>query len=110
MAEYACIIQEGQNPENKRAELADGLKRIGREMLRDSLAGAEITWITVAQGFGFTAARPSTSSLVVRSVPKGFPDEERDAFMTRVCDLWTEVAGCTTDEIVVTAFDGPLPL
>jgi hypothetical protein len=110
MPEYACIIQEGQTPSRKRAELADGLQRIGRELLGDSEAGAEIAWITVPEGFGFTAGVPSTSTLVIRSVPVGFPDAEREAFLKRVCDLWTGGVGCTSDEIVITAFDGPLPL
>ena len=110
MPDYACIIQEGQAPSRKQAELAEGLQRIGRELLGDSGAGAEISWITVPEGFGFSAGVPSTSTLVVRSVPVGFPDDEREAFLTKVCDLWTGVVGCTKDEIVVTAFDGPLPL
>ncbi len=110
MPDYACIIQAGQTPAHKQGELAEGLKRIGRELLGDSETGTEIAWVTVAEGFGFTAGVPSTSSLVVRSVPVGFPDAEREAFMTRVCVLWKEVAGCSTDEIMVTAWDGPLPL
>ncbi len=110
MAEYACIVQEGQGPEGKRDELAEGLRRIGREMFGDSPEGAEIRWTSIRQGFGFTAGSPSTSSLVIRSVPVGFPDDRREAFMTKVCDLWEDVTGCTTNEIVVTAFDGPLPL
>ncbi len=110
MPDYACIVQEDQTPASKQAALGEGLKRIGRELLGDSEAGAEIRWITIKEGFGFTAGVPSTSSLVVRSVPVGFPAAEREAFMTRVCDLWKEVAGCSTDEIVVTALDGPLPL
>lgn len=110
MADYACIIQEGQAPAKKAAELADGLKQIGRELLGDSPDGAEITWITVQKDFGFTAGQPSTSTLVARSVSPGFPDDRREAFMTRVCDLWIDVTGCTRNEIVVTAMDGPLPL
>ncbi len=110
MPDYACIIQEGQTPARKQAELAEGLKRIGHELLDDPEAGAEIAWVSVPEGFGFTAGVPSTSSLVVRSVPVGFADAEREAFMARVCDLWKEVAGCSTDEIMVTAWDGPLPL
>ncbi len=110
MPDYVCIIQAGQTPARKQGELAEGLKRIGRELLGDSETGTEVAWVTVPEGFGFTAGRPSTSSLVVRSVPVGFPDAEREAFMTRVCDLWKEVAGCSTDEIMVTAWDGPLPL
>ena len=53
---------------------------------------------------------PSTSSLVIRSVPPGLPLAEREAFMRRVCALFEDVTGCSTDEVVVTAFDGPLPL
>ena len=110
MADYVCILQEDQDPESKRGELAEGLKRIGREVFRDAPEGGEIRWISIREGFGFTAGSPSTSSLVIRSVPVGFPDDQREAFMNRVCDLWTDVTGCTRNEIVVTAFDGPLPL
>jgi hypothetical protein len=110
MAQYACIIQEGQTPEGKQAELADGLRRIGRERLGDPAEGAEISWIAIRRGFGFSAGAPSTASLVVRSVPVGFPDAERHAFMTSVCELWRDVTGCTAEEIMVTALDGPLPL
>ena len=110
MADYACILQEGQAPERKRAELAEGLKRLGRELLGDAPAGAEISWISVPQGFGFTAGSPSTTSIVVRSVPEGFPEDRREAFMTEVCELFTQVTGCTKNEIVVTALDGALPL
>ncbi len=110
MPDYACLVQEGQTAERKQAELAEGLRRIGREAFRDPAEGVEITWITIREGFGFTAGEPSTSSLVVRSVPVGLSDHEREAFMSRVCDLWKHVTGCTTDEIMVTALDGPLPL
>ena len=110
MAEYACILQEDQAADTLRDELAEGLRHIGRECFGDGEDGAEITWLTVAPGFGFTAAEPSTSSLVVRSCPEGFPQAEREAFMRKVCDLWSEVTGCTDHEIVVTALDGPLPL
>ena len=64
----------------------------------------------VDEGFGFTAGMPSTTTLVVRSVPEGFPDDQRTQLMTRVCDLWQDVTGCTTNEIVVTVIDGPLPI
>jgi hypothetical protein len=107
---YACIVQEGQTAAGRQAELADGLRRIGRDLLGDPEDGVEIAWILVREGFGFTAGEPSTASLVVRSVPKGFPDERRETFMSLVCDLWTSTTGCTATEIMVTAMDGPLPL
>jgi hypothetical protein len=110
MPQYVCFVQEGQQPAACQAELSDGLRRLGRERLGDPAQGIEIRWTVVARGFGFSAGRPSTSSLVVREVAVGFPDPAREAFMRSVCELWKQVTGCTTDEIVVTAYDGPLPL
>ena len=107
---YACMIQEGQAADRKRTELADGLLRIGQEAFGDDPSRTEISWNVVKKGFAWTAGEPSTSSIVVRSVPVGLAPDRREAFMRRVCDLWTNVTGCSIEEIVVTAWDGPLPL
>ena len=110
MARYACIVQAGQTAEREQARLSEGLRQLAREAFGDAPENLEIQWISVPEGFGFTAGEPSTSSLVVRSVPVGFADPLRESFMSKVCDLWQDVTGCTADEIVVTALDGPLPL
>jgi hypothetical protein len=110
MPDYACIIQEGQSAHRQQDALAEGLRRIGQEAFGDNPDATEIAWVVLEKGFAWTAGAPSTSSIVVRSVPVGFPDERREAFLHAVCDLWTTVTGCSVDEIVVTAWDGPLPL
>jgi hypothetical protein len=107
---YVCMIQQGQTADRKRSELADGLRRIGQESFGDDPSETEISWNVVKKGFAWTAGEPSTSSIVVRSVPVGLPLERREAFMREVCDLWQNVTGCSIQEIVVTAWDGPLPL
>ena len=110
MPQYACIIQEGQSPHQKQETLAEGLRRIGLESFGDDPSACEISWIVMKKGFAWTAGEPSTSSIVVRSVPVGLPLDPREAFMRKVCDLWETVTGCSIHEIVVTAWDGPLPL
>jgi len=110
MVHYLCFVQEGQVADRRRDELAAGLARLGRETFGDTPDGVEIRWTAVPAGFGFTAGEPSTASLVVRSVPVGWGDTPRAAFMRAVCDLWRAVTGCSADEIMVTAFDGPLPV
>jgi len=110
MPHYACMVQEGQPAEGARDRLAEGLKRLAAETFGDAPADVEIRWITIRKGFGFTAGRPSASSLIVRSVPAGFEDDRRAAFMGAVCELWQEVTGCAVDDVVVTTLDGPLPL
>ncbi|MEN8158621.1 MAG: hypothetical protein ABFS41_00970 [Myxococcota bacterium] len=110
MSRYVCIIQEGQAADAKREALEAGLRRIGEECFGDDPAATEIQWRTVRPGFGFTAGEPSTSSLVIRSVPVGLAFDERERFLRRVCELFETVTGCDVDEVVVTAWDGPLPL
>ena len=110
MPQYACMVQEGQVADRSRARLDDGLARLAAETFGEVPGEVEIRWVTIREGFGFTAGKPSTSSLIARSVPAGFTDEQRSVFMLRVCDLWREVTGCHPDEVVVTTLDGPLPL
>jgi hypothetical protein len=104
------MVQEGQAAEAKRTALEQGLRRIGQECFGDDPAAVAVEWRTVRRGFGFTAGEPSTSSLVIRSVPVGLPIDERERFLRRVCELFETETGCHTDEVVVTAWDGPLPL
>ena len=110
MSQYACLIQEDQRADHERAALEQGLRRIGQEAFGDDPGATEVRWVVQKKGFAWTAGEPSTSSIVVRSVPVGLPLDQREAFMLEVCDLWESVTGCSIDEIVVTAWDGPLPL
>lgn len=110
MAHYVCMIQEGQEAERQKAALADGLREIGQRAFGDRPEDVEIRWNTLAKGYAWTAGEPSTSSIVVRSVPVGLPNDQREEFLHSVCNLWMETTGCSINEIVVTAFDGPLPL
>jgi hypothetical protein len=109
MPHYACLVQAGQTAEREQARLSEGLRRLAQEAFADDPERVEIRWIAVPEGFGFTAGQPSTSSLVIRSVPVGFADAQRERFMSKVTRLWQDVTGCSADQIVVTALDGPLP-
>ena len=110
MADYACVIQQGQSADAHRSELELGLRRIGQESFGDDPAATRIAWTVVPRGMAWTAGEPSSSSIVIRSVPPGLPLPEREAFLRRVCALFERVTGCSADEVVVTAWDGPLPL
>jgi len=107
---YACIIQEGQAADQRVDVLEAGLRRLAREFFGDDPTEVGIRWTRQPRGWAWTAGESSTSSIVVRSVPVGFDNEEREKFLRAVCDLWVETTGCSIDEIVATAFDGPLRL
>jgi len=110
VSHYVCLVQEGQAADRARDALAEGLRRIDVECFGDDPAATEIQWRPVRAGFGYTAGEPSTSSLVIRSVPVGLGFEARERFLRRVCSLFETVTGCDVDEVVATAWDGPLPL
>ncbi len=105
---YSCIIQEGQAADRATQALESGLRRLGRDFFEDEPDDVGIQWTRHAPGWAWTAGEPSTSSIVVRSVPVGFDDDRRAEFLHAVCDLWVETTGCSANEVVVTAFDGPL--
>jgi hypothetical protein len=110
MADYACMVQAGQVSESQQARLAAGLDRIAGELLGAAPRSTDIRWVVIEKGFGFSAGEPSKSSVIVRSVPIGFPDDHRETLLTEISNLWQDVIGCTANEIVVTALDGPLPI
>jgi hypothetical protein len=104
------MVQEGQEPERRKSALEQGLRAIGQRAFGQDPSGVEIRWTRIARGFGFTGGEPSTSSLVVGSVPVGLAPGPREAFMREVSAMWSRETGCALDEIVVTAWDGPLPI
>ena len=110
MHQYSCIIQEGQVADQKTDALEAGLRQLGQEFFGDEPADVQINWVRQAQGWAWTAGEPSTASIVVRSVPVGFDNDKREAYLHAVCNLWVETTGCSINEVVATAFDGPLSL
>ena len=110
MPDWVCMIQQGQEAERRKVALGEGLRRLGERAFGDDPGAVEIDWVTVGKGFAWTAGEPSTSSVVIRSVPVGLAGERRERFLRSVCDLWVEQTGCSQDEIVAAAWDGPLPL
>ena len=111
MNDYVCLIQEGQVADQHREALAEGLKKIGSECFGDDAGATEIDWVVVRKGFGFKAEGLNTSSAVVqRSVPVGFPQDQREVFLKNVCDFWQQKTGCSVNEILVVTWDGPLPI
>ena len=110
MDHYACIIQEGQTADLRIDALEAGLKKLASDFFGDDPNEVGIRWTRQEKGWAWTAGEPSTSSIVVRSVPVGYDDEEREKFLRAVCDLWVDTTGCSINEIVATAYDGPLPL
>lgn len=107
---YSCTIQEGQAADRNAGALEAGLKQLAHRFFGEDPDEVAIRWTRQPAGWAWTAGEPSTSSIVVRSVPVGWDDAKREAFLRAVCDLWVDETGCSIDEIVATAWEGPLSL
>ena len=102
MINCMCVIQEGQGPDQKRGELATLLDGYAREHLGDSL---QVNWLPVPAGCGFTAGKPSHSSVVSMTANEKLGQVQREQLLRELVRLWTEHTGCSIDEIVAVIAD-----
>lgn len=58
------------------------------------------SWRAVPDGYMFTEGRPSTSSVVACVLQHDTTRDDRERYLRGVCDIWTDVTGCTDHEIV----------
>ena len=64
-----------------------------------------VVWITVPAGSGYSAGRPSRSSIVQVSVPDEFDQIARVSLMREISERWCEVTGQAPAELMVGAPD-----
>ena len=105
MITYNCTIQEGVIPEEQRRILSERLVQIGAQVLGVIPDDITVNYEVIPRGFGFRGGELSTSSSVRSRIPDGFSQERRIEFMQAVQDMWMEVTGQTTAELVVGAAD-----
>ena len=105
MITYNCTIQEGVIPEEQRRILNERLVQIGAHVLGVVPDDITVNYEVIPRGFGFRGGELSTSSSVRSRIPDGFSQEKRVEFMQAVQDMWMEVTGQTTAELVVGAAD-----
>ncbi len=102
---YSCTIQEGVISDEQREVLNIRLVQIGAAVLGVAPDDITVSYEVIPRGFGFRGGELSTSSSVRSRIPDGFSQEKRVEFMQAVQDMWMEVTGQTTAELVVGAAD-----
>lgn len=95
-----CIVQEGLVSDDQQAILRSMLSDIAQEFFNEP---AEINWIVVSKGNGFTAGQPSRAALVSMGAPADFNEDTRYNLLKRISDAWSEENGCHINDIVASA-------
>ena len=97
MIPCTCIVQAGQISADTEATLRAHLNAF---TTRAFGAPAEIGWMEIPEGSGFTAAKPSTSAVVSVSAPSPVAQETRKVLLEELCGIWTRETRASLDEIV----------
>lgn len=92
-----CIVQAGQISPETEASLRANLNAFAERAFGEP---AEINWRAIPQRSGFTAAKPSTSSIVSMTANKPVPQPERAALLKEMCELWVRETHRSLDEVV----------
>lgn len=97
MIPVMCVVQKGQiTPiveKELRSEIADYTKRAFE-------AEANITWIEVPEGSGFTAGEPSTTIIASLHANRDLDQKTRISLLNELCDICVAATGLTPNEVV----------
>lgn len=99
MSHFSCLIQQDSRADAARAELESRLAAH-----HDAHFPGEqttVSWRAAEAGYMFTEGRQSTSSVIQCQLNHPTDLALREQYMRGVCDLWTDITGCTDHEIVV---------
>ena len=92
-----CIVQAGQISADAEASLRANLSAFSERAFG---ASAEINWRTVPERSGFTAGKPSTSSVVSMRSNRPLGQAERASLLREMCELWVQGTHRSLDEVV----------
>ena len=92
-----CIVQAGQVSAETEAALRTNLSAFSERAFGEP---AEIHWRAIPERSGFTAAKPSTSSIISMAANRPVPQAERAALLKEMCELWVAETKRTLDEVV----------
>lgn len=106
MAHFLCVVQAGSPAETASSELEARLTAMHSGTYPDDTV--DFSWRMIPEGYMFTEGRQSTSSIISVSHPHPTDVVQREAYMRGVCDVWTELTGCTDHEIVVAVPEQPV--
>jgi len=102
MIRCMCLVQAGQTPDAKQVPLQNLLNDFSERAFGQP---ADIIWTKVPAQSGYTAGKPSTSSIVSMTAAKPIAQETRVDLLGELCDIWMGETGCSLNEIVAVIND-----
>ncbi|MEM9034570.1 MAG: hypothetical protein AAGA99_27180 [Actinomycetota bacterium] len=98
MSSANCLIHAGGSAVGLRDDLEQGLVEI--HDVHSPNAALDVSWQVIPEGYMFTEGRPSTTSIVSFTLDHTTTLPEREAFLGSVCELFSDLTGCTVNEVL----------
>lgn len=102
MINCSCLVQEGQSPDLHGDEMHNLITDFTSRSFGEA---AQIKWTVVAKGDGFTAGKPSTSSVISIVSNESLSPIRREELLREFVGLWIDKTGSSVDEIVAVIAD-----
>ncbi|MEM7286160.1 MAG: hypothetical protein AAF480_07400 [Actinomycetota bacterium] len=99
MSTFTCVIQAESAAHRHVSDLEQRLAAHHENHYPGETVS--VSWRPIRPGYMYTEGRQSTSSVISCSIRHSTTRASREAYMRGVCDLWTDITGCTDHEIVV---------
>ncbi|MEM1050751.1 MAG: hypothetical protein AAGI28_01515 [Pseudomonadota bacterium] len=97
MTDCTCMVQQGQISAEQQATLCTATSDFAQKHFGTP---ANINWVEVPEGSGFTAAKPSTSVIVSVRADRSLSPSERVPLLHELEGIWRKHAGRGPDEVV----------
>ena len=102
MLPVMCVVQEAQFSPEAETSLKTAIADFTFQAFEQK---ADINWITVAKGNGFTAAKPSTTMVVSMHSTNKLVQEERVSLLKTLCKICGNTTGLSPNEVVASIRD-----
>lgn len=102
MTACMCLVQQDQITEDAQQTLRSEMIAFAE---RSFGSKADINWIVVPSGSGFTDAKPSNSVLVSMTADRALVQEQREPLLREMCDIWMAATGLDATEVVTVVRD-----
>ncbi|MEL6862635.1 MAG: hypothetical protein AAGL11_12420 [Pseudomonadota bacterium] len=100
-----CVVQDAQVSAASEAVLRQNLNAFTEKHFGEP---AEISWLRVPAGSGFTAGSPSTSAIISIRANAPVSKAQREPLLRDLCAMWMAETNQTLNEVVGVISD-PLP-
>ena len=104
MTVYKCLVN-GSISDHHRTKVSDGLAKLTAARFGTDPAGVSVEFTEIDDGRWFTAGEPSSTTMVLGSVPPGTSQDLRAEHMDEVARFMAHTTGYDLDHIMVVAAD-----